>query len=108
MASAILNGGAVTDWASFHEQCRAVFGFPEQYAGTMDAWVDCMSYLRDDENMTRFRLKPAETLDIVVSDAEAMRAQVPDILEEVTFCVGGINERYEDYGEKPALRLVLR
>ena len=41
-------------------------------------------------------------------DAEAMKAQVPDLLEEITFCIAGINERYEDYGEKPALKLVLK
>jgi hypothetical protein len=108
MASAILNGAAITDWASFHQQCRAVLGFPGSYPATMDAWVDCLSYLRDDENMSKFRLKPAETLDIVISDAEALRARLPELLEEVTFCVGGINERYEDYGEKPALKLMLR
>jgi hypothetical protein len=37
-----------------------------------------------------------------------MRAQVPDLFEEISFCIGGINERYEDYGEPPALELVLR
>eukprot|EP01133_Synstelium_polycarpum_P016256 gene16256-19334_t len=74
----------------------------------MDAWVDCLSYLRDDENMTQFRLKPNEVLDIVVQDAESMKAQAPDVLEEMTFCIAGINERYEDYGEKPALKLTLK
>ena len=108
MASAELNGGAIQDWDSFHAESRRAFGFPEFYANTMDAWVDCLSYLRDEDGMTQFLLKPDETLDIVVQDAEAMRLQVPDILEEVTFCIAGINERYEDYGEKPALKLVLR
>lgn len=108
MPSAILNGSDIRDWSSFHEQCKRVFGFPEFYADTMDAWVDCLSYLRDEDGMTQFLLKPQETLEIVIQDAEAMRAQAPDILEEVTFCIAGINERYEDYGEKPALKLVLR
>ena len=48
MPRALLNGNAITDWTSFHEQCRRAFGFPEFYANTMDAWVDCLSYLRDD------------------------------------------------------------
>ena len=74
----------------------------------MDAWVDCLSYLRDDENMTQFHLKPNEVLEIVLQDAAAMKAQVPDLLEEMTFCIAGINERYDDYGEKPALKLVLK
>ena len=108
MASAELNGGAIVDWASFHSECQQAFGFPQTYGNTIDAWVDCLSYLRDEDGMTKFRLKPNEVLEIVVKDAAAMRARVPDLLEEMTFCVAGINERYEDYGEKPALALVLR
>lgn len=108
MAVVELNGAAILDEAAFHQQSRTAFGFPETYAGTIDAWVDCMSYLRDDENMTRFRLKPNEVLQIVILEADKMKAGAPDLLEELAYCVGGINERYEDYGEKPALELVLR
>ncbi|WP_317201293.1 barstar family protein [Janthinobacterium sp.] len=108
MPSATLNGKDISDWSSFHEQCKRTFGFPDFYADSMDAWVDCLSYLRDEDGMTQFRLKANETLEIIVADAEAMRLQAPDILEEMTFCIAGINERYEDYGEKPALKLVLR
>jgi hypothetical protein len=108
MASAELNGGAILDWDSFHAECRRVFGFPAFYGNTMDAWVDCLSYLRDADGMTKFRLKPNEVLEIVVKDAAGMRARVPDLLEEMSFCIAGINERYEDYGEKPALQLILR
>jgi len=108
MASAELNGAAIVDFATFHAQCRAAFGFPDTYSDTMDAWVDCLSYLRDADGMTRFRLKSSELLEIVVKDSELMRKQAPDILEEMTFCIAGINERYEDYGERPALKLILR
>jgi hypothetical protein len=105
MATATLNGAAIASADDFHAQSRAAFGFPEFYANTIDAWVDCLSYLRDEENMTKFRLKPNEVLEIVIADAAQMPAE---LLEELTYCVGGINERYEDYGEKPALKLTLR
>ncbi len=108
MAVARINGAAIVDEAAFHAESRRAFGFPQTYGDSIDSWVDCLSYLRDDENMTKFRLKPNETLQIVIDDAAAMRAAVPDLLDEIAFCVGGINERYEDYGEKPALELVLR
>jgi RNAse (barnase) inhibitor barstar len=108
MATAKLDGAAILDEASFHEQSRRAFGFPDSYPGTIDSWIDCLSYLRDDENMTSFHLKPDEVLQVVIVDAEQMRARLPDLLEEITFCIGGINERYEDYGEPPALELVLR
>ena len=108
MATAELNGAAITDFPSFHAACKAAMGFPDTYGNTMDAWVDCLSYLRDEDGMSKFRLKPNEVLEIVIQDAPAMQAAVPDILEELTYCVAGLNERYEDYGEKPALKLTLR
>ncbi|MBC7455384.1 MAG: barstar family protein [Massilia sp.] len=108
MASAELNGALILDADTFHAECKKVFGFPDYCGNTMDAWVDCLSYLRDEDGMTKFRLKPNEVLEIVVKDAAALRERAPDLLEEVTFCVAGINERYEDYGEKPALVLVLK
>jgi RNAse (barnase) inhibitor barstar len=108
MATAELNGAAITDFASFHAECKSVMGFPEFYGNNMDAWIDCMSYLRDADGMSKFHLKPNEVLEIVIKDAEAMKAAVPDILEELTYCVAGVNERYDDYGEKPALKLTLR
>ena len=108
MAVAELNGAAIVDEAAFHAQSQAAFGFPASYANSIDAWVDCLSYLRDDENMTSFQLAPDEVLEIVLRDAAAMKAAVPDLFEELAFCIGGINERYEDYGETPALKLVLR
>ena len=107
MATVRLDGAQVADWQSFHRACQTAFGFPDYYGATMDAWVDCLSYLRDEENMTRFRLKPDEMLRIEVEHAEQLRLQVPELLAEVAFCIEGINERYADYGEKPALELVL-
>jgi RNAse (barnase) inhibitor barstar len=108
MAQAELNGAAIVDWTSFHAESRRAFGFPDSYSNTMDAWVDCLSYLRDADSMSAFHLADDEVLTIVVKDAAAMRVTVPEILEEMAFCIGGINERYEDYGEPPALKLELR
>jgi len=108
MAKVELNGAAISGWDSFHAECKRAFGFPDFYGNTMDAWVDCLSYLRDADGMTRFRLGPREALTISLTGAEQMRAAAPDILEEMTFCIAGINERYEDYGEQPALALELR
>jgi hypothetical protein len=108
MATAELDGAVIDGWESFHAESRKAFGFPDSYSNTIDGWVDCLSYLRDADGMSKFHLKPNEMLEIVVKDSTLMRAKVPDLLEEVTYCVAGINERYEDYGEKPALALVLR
>tara|TARA_R110001599_G_scaffold64023_3_gene179059 strand:+ start:685701 stop:686078 length:378 start_codon:yes stop_codon:yes gene_type:complete len=107
MAAVQLDGASITDWESFHTASAAVFGFPAFYGRSLDAWVDSLSYLRDQENMTKFLLKPNEMLEITISNANILRTANPDLLEEITFCIAGINERYDDYGEKPALSLKL-
>ena len=108
MATVELNGAAIVDTESFHAESARAFGFPDSYPHTMDSWVDCLSYLRDEDGMSSIRLGADETLHIVVLHSEAMRERAEDVLEEMAFCIIGINERYEDYGEKPALELELR
>jgi hypothetical protein len=103
MASVRLDAKQMGDWPAFHAECKRAFGFPDYYGNNLDAWVDCLSYLRDDDGMTRFRLGPDETLRIDIVNAAALPA---DIAEELRFCVEAINDRYADYGEKPALELV--
>jgi len=108
MARVQLDGAALTDWDAFHTVSKKAFGFPDFYGRNMDAWVDCLSYLRDDDAMSSFRLQPNEVLEIEVLHADLLRQRAPEILGELEFCVAAINERYADYGEKPALELALR
>jgi RNAse (barnase) inhibitor barstar len=108
MAIVHLDGAGIGDWMSFHDACQVAFGFPDFYGRNMNAWVDCLSYLRDDEGMSKFRLLPNEMLQIEISDSASLRARAPEIIEEMEFCIAAINDRYEDYGEKPALALSLR
>lgn len=108
MAIAELRGTAMLDMAGFHAESKKVLGFPDTYGNSMDAWIDCMSYLRDEDGMSKFRLFPKEVLQLVIVDAAVMREKAPDVLDELTYCIAGLNERYEDYGEKPALELILK
>jgi hypothetical protein len=107
MATVSLNGASIIDWDAFHAECQRQFGFPESYGRNMDAWVDCLSYLRDEDGMSKFRLKPDEILEVQVKDAALLQEKMPEIMEELAFCIDAINDRYADYGEKPALKLTL-
>ena len=78
MATVELNGAAITDAESFHVESQRAFGFPDSYAHTMDSWVDCLSYLRDEDGMSSVRLKKDEVLHIVVTHSEALRERAPD------------------------------
>ena len=107
MSTVKLNGELLTDWEAFHTVSQQAFGFPEFYGRNISAWIDCLSYLRDEDGMSSVRLKEDEMLTIAVSHSDLPRQKFPDLLEELEFCVAMINERYEDYGEKPALQLLL-
>lgn len=106
MATVRLNGENIQDWASFHKECSHACGFPAFYGNNLDAWVDCLSYLRDEDSMTKFRLKPNEILTIEITHSLKISEQVPGMLDELEMCVAFMNERYEEYGEPPALAMV--
>ena len=107
MPTARLNGELIHDWDSFHNESISVFGFPEFYGRNLNAWVDCLSYLREDDGMSKFVLLDNEVLTIEVQHSEKLRAAAPEILEELQFCVAMINERCEDYEEAATLKLQL-
>jgi RNAse (barnase) inhibitor barstar len=102
-----LNGELLTDWDAFHTISQQAFGFPAFYGRNISAWIDCLSYLRDADGMSSVRLAADEMLTIALSHSDLLQQRFPELLEELQFCVAMINERYEDYGEKPALQLLL-
>jgi len=95
----------ITDWPSFHDVCRSTFGFPDFYGRNMDAWIDCLTYLRKGDGMSRFHLAPAEQLHIEVVNATKFQKRVPRIAEELEKCTAIVNERQVEMGQVPVLSL---
>ena len=106
MATAKLDGARIIDWPSFHAACKEAFGFPDFYGANMDAWIDCLTYLRDDDGMSRFYLGPDEPLRVEVAGTEALGERAPEMLRELVECAAIVNQRHVELGEKPALHLV--
>lgn len=108
MSEADLIGSRITDWGSFHDECASVFGFPEFYGRNFNAWIDCLTYVREGDGMSRYQLGPDEALVIHVRDAESFRLHAPEqfaaLIDGATF----VNRRQIDAGEKPALHLVFQ
>lgn len=108
MAHVRLDTAAVTDWPSFHTECRRALGFPDFYGANMDAWIDCLSYLRDEgaAGMAAVALAPDEVLVLEVPDAENFRVRLPEIAGGLWDCTAFVNRRYTDDGEAPAIALM--
>lgn len=103
-----LDGRRIADWQAFHAECKSAFGFPDFYGGNMDAWIDCMSGLRDGDGMSKFTLLPDEMLCIEVLHVVWLRQKAPEILQALEDCAAEVNERCIENSQKPPLSLLLR
>jgi hypothetical protein len=103
-----INTAAILDWPSFHAECQRALGFPAFYGANMDAWIDCMSSLRDDVTgaMVEVCLGHDEVLLLEVPDAEGFWARLPEIARELWECSAFVNRRFAQLGESPAIVLV--
>lgn len=108
MPSVSLDGRRIGDWKAFHAACQAAFGFPDFYGRNMDAWIDCLSGLRDGDGMSKFTLGPDETLRIEILHSASLQQNAPEILEALEDCAAEVNERCIENGQKPPLSLLLR
>jgi RNAse (barnase) inhibitor barstar len=97
----------MTDWPSFHQECKLAFGFPDFYGRNLSALIDCLSTLREDDAMSAFHLGPDEYLRIELMHGEDLRVRAPDILDGLAEAAAEVNERYLAHGEPMALVLEL-
>jgi RNAse (barnase) inhibitor barstar len=95
MATVRLNTNLIMDWASFHQVCKEAFGFPDFYGANMNAWIDCLSYLTEDDGMTRFVLTEDERLSVEIADSENFKRRLPEIFQALIDCNIFVNNRYE-------------
>lgn len=106
MAFVRLNSEQISDWASFHLVCKEAFGFPDFYGKNMNAWIDCMSYLSEDDGMTKFTLTKDEMLHIEITDTKNFSSRLPEIFDAIVECSAFVNNRYIEAGEIPRISLI--
>jgi hypothetical protein len=106
MAVVRLDTTLITDWASFHLVCKEAFGFPEFYGMNMNAWIDCLSYLTDDDKMSRFVLSKDEMLHIEITDTKDFIARMPQIFQTLVECSSFVNNLYIETEENTRISLI--
>ena len=105
MPRIVLPTSEIRNEKTFHAACQRVFGFPDFYAHTMDAWVDCLSCLDDaSAEMSAFTLAPGELLLIVVPGSAELKDDVLNALIDGSIAV---NTRFAERGKAPVVALVL-
>jgi barstar (barnase inhibitor) len=107
MANVRIKTEIIQDWTSFHEEFKRAMGFPDFYGMNMDAWIDCLTFLREGDGMSRFHLASGEMLHIELPDARGFKSRLPEIFEALIDCAAFVNARFTDTGQTAALSLVL-
>jgi hypothetical protein len=98
----------ITDWETFHAECARVFGFPQFYGRNMNAWIDCLSYLHDNDGMCRVVLAPDDhILSVRVRNFKQFSARLPDICDALLTYTASVNWRYSESGEYTRIALIL-
>jgi len=108
VAHAHLDGTIISGWDVFHDQCADALGFPPFYGRNMNAWIDCLTYVREGDGMSRFVLGPEEPLVIELSGTKVLKSQLPEIVDALVECTAAVNTRQVEMGEQPALHLLFR
>lgn len=92
----------IRDWETFHDAFEQAFGFPGWYGRNLNAWIDCMTWL-DEDDMSDFKALPGEIVLLELTNASKMKRIAPDILaatfEMAAFC----NWRRNEKGHPPLL-----
>jgi hypothetical protein len=101
-----LFGSELVGAKEFHDTFSRVFGFFDGYGRNMDAWIDCMSYLREpDANLTKLSVGTAQTLTLLIRDHETLRDRAPKQWSDLHECSAFVNLREIESGKVPILAL---
>lgn len=96
----------IRDWDSFHLVFAEAFGFPDFYGKNMNAWIDCMTYLDDEESgMTSVHCEPGAVVTIALSEATEFSARCPEQFSAMVDAAAFVNWRRLQQGESAVLAL---
>jgi len=103
-----LDAARIVDSRSFHAEFASHFGFPSYYGANMDAWIDCMSCLREPETeMSTISVGPTEQIVLELAGSADFSKRCPREFKELVDCCDLVNERLADRHEPPLLVLEL-
>ncbi|GAA4309781.1 barstar family protein [Nibribacter koreensis] len=94
MKSFYLKGENIADWDSFHKEIKHVLGFPDYYGENMNAWIDCVDEMSEEEPIL-----------IQIENCKLLKTRAPEILEALFECTAFVNYRKLEVGSKPTLIL---
>lgn len=100
-----VDGSRIRDQASFHEEFARLLGFPGFYGRNMDAWIDCMTGLDEEDGMRSITVEPGQVLTLQVEHYKDWKSRCPDLVNDLLECAAFVNWRRIEQGEAAVLAL---
>lgn len=100
-----VDGSRINDWDSFHEEFARLLGFPSFYGRNMDAWIDCLTYLDEDDGMRSVTVLPGQVLTLHIENYKAFMARCPELVTTLFECAAFVNWRRIEQGGTAVLAL---
>lgn len=88
-----INADQITNWESFHNIFLKTFSFPSYYGHNMNAWIDCMSDIVEQEDMVFLNFENIDNL----------KKRNLEIYEAIVESLLFINRRFSKQGKKHRL-----
>lgn len=91
----------------FHLVFSRLFGFPDYYGANMDAWIDCMTDLDNEEfgMTTGISVTEREQIVLQLEHADTFKRYSPELFLTLLECCACVNQRRIEAG-KPAFLLL--
>ena len=106
MATICVNGAAIVDSPSFHDEFSRAFRFFDGYGRNRDAWIDCMTDLHGPNALSGLRLPAGEPIEIVLNDSATMVKSHPEIFAELLRLVRYANNLYAEAQEDVRITVI--
>ena len=108
MSSAIvrIDADRISDWPTFHAAFVEAFGFPSFYGKNMNAWIDCLTSLDDqDAGMTAVHVDVGAVLTLLIDHAADFKRRCPEQFAALVDCAAFVNWRRIEAGASAVLTL---
>ncbi|MBW8285202.1 MAG: barstar family protein [Rhizobium sp.] len=102
----VMDGKRLIGVDDFHSEFATAFGFPGFYGRSMDAWINCMSYLDEpDAGMSRLTVEPGNAVTIRIDNYSHFKQAAPQQWIDLLECAAFVNWRRTEVGRGAILAL---
>jgi hypothetical protein len=102
-----IDGEQIKDWNSFHNYFKDKFGFPDFYGANMDAWIDCMTYLDNQESGMTSKIWAGKN-ELVIFEIRNVNTFIHncrEVYDALIECSSFVNYRRIESGDAPLIIL---